>query len=413
MPVGVWAISWMLIGILVQFAQPAPSQGQTEGGRQPNWLTAGPIGSGLAESEPRVAERAASRQPSRPYSSRRRHGSGKTATASFLQGESDWVDPYDDTVRAADDDTYLDLDLYEKMQGRILDRRQVPLGTWDNSPTSDDSLWGILRPHTPDFSFPSAAFPAAADAWQLQWLPDGLVYSPPLADTKASRFGVQFFHERDDGWLYDATLGATRGVFRYGSLDTENPLGFQLDVEGSAQVRLDVPEELDVRSSDYRVGVPLTFATRRWKSRFGYYHLSSHLGDEFLLKNPATQRLNFVRDVIYMNQSFFPTDSWRLYADAGWAFHSDVANEWEFQFGSEYIHQRPWMGGYPYWAVNGRILEELDYGGAVNGQLGWIWLAPNGRRLRAAFHYYNGHSNQWSFYRDHEEQIGIGLWLDR
>ena len=105
----------------------------------------------------------------------------------------------------------------------------------------------------------------------------------------------------------------------------------------------------------------------------------------------------------------------RIYGDAGWAFRSDVAEEWGFQFGTEYLGQRPWSfaGGVPFWAVNGQVREELNFGGGLTAQVGWAWPAANGRRLRIGLHYFNGHSNQWSFYKQHEQQIGIGLWLDR
>lgn len=305
-----------------------------------------------------------------------------------------WDDPYENTPHAANEDAYLDLDLYQRLQTRI---KQVPLS---GSSTPIEKLW-------------DERFPAEHSDWQFIWMPDGLVYSPPMADPKASRLGIHVFHERDDGWLYDATLGATVGILRFGSPHPRSPDGFQLDVEGSAQLRLDIPEELDVRSADFRVGVPFSYGVGRWRSRVGYYHLSSHLGDEFLLKNPGFARLNYVRDVLYVNQSMYPTDNWRLYVDVGWAFYSDVANEWEFQFGTEYVTQKAWFGAFPFLAINGKVREELDYGGALNAQFGWMWKAENGRRLRLGFHYFNGHSKQWSFFQQHEEQLGIGLWVDR
>jgi hypothetical protein len=320
--------------------------------------------------------------------------------ATFLQKGpwSDLIDPYEDTDREASTaDAYLDFDLYEKLQLRIIDDSPNGLGAG-----SDREPWSV------------AGTDSDPASWNWQWLPEGLVYSPPMAAPKESRLSLQLFNERDDGWLYDVKLGTTTGIFRYGSAGSKDPFGFQMDFEGSAQLRLDLPEELDVRSADYRAGIPLTFAVGRWRSRAGYYHISSHLGDEFLLKNPGFPRLNFVRDVLYVSQSVNVTPSWRLYGDLGWAFHSDIANEWEVQFGTEYVSQRSWhRGARPFWAVNGQIREELDFGGTLDAQLGWLWHAENGRRLRVGVHYQNGHSNQWSFFRAHEDQIGVGLWIDR
>ncbi|HIF30813.1 MAG TPA: DUF1207 domain-containing protein [Planctomycetaceae bacterium] len=317
------------------------------------------------------------------------------ARPTWAQDEQD--DPYRDAKPA--EEVYFDLDLYQRMQD--LDARF--------SRDDPDSLSDFVM------SGRGAEFWGIPDEWQWQWLPDGLIYSPPMAGPKESRFSLNVIYEQDDGWLYDANLGATTGLVRYGSWGTQNPVGFQMDLEGSAQMRIDLPESLDVRSADYRVGVPLTFGRGRWRTRVGYYHISSHLADEFLLKNPTFSRLNYVRDVVHIGHTIYLTSCWRIYADAGWAFRSDVAKEWEFQFGTEYLGGDPWLfvGGVPFWALNGQLREELDFGGGVTAQAGWAWTAPNGRRLRVGLHYFNGHSNQWSFFRQHEQQLGVGLWLDR
>jgi hypothetical protein len=36
----------------------------------------------------------------------------------------------------------------------------------------------------------------------------------------------------------------------------------------------------------------------------------------------------------------------------------------------------------------------------------------NARLLRIGAHYFNGHSSQFSFYRDHEQQLGLAVWYD-
>src|SRR5690606_6763623 len=150
-----------------------------------------------------------------------------------------------------------------------------------------------------------------------------------LADTKASRFAANFVNVRQDGWLFDASLGTQVGLLRYGSASPLMPEGFQIDAEGSAQVRLDMPGDLDVRSVDFRGGLPLAFGVgpRRWK--FAYYHISSHLGDEFLISHPGYPRLNFVRDVLVLGYSRHLSPQLRAYVEVGWAFRSDISEPWE------------------------------------------------------------------------------------
>lgn len=249
--------------------------------------------------------------------------------------------------------------------------------------------------------------------WGLVLLPDRLIYRAYLAGSKESRLGTQAFNRDGDGTLWDSTLGGRFGLLRIGPRD--EPFGFQVDVEGAAHVRLDPDEEVDVRSADFRAGVPFTYGWRNQQIKFAYYHISSHVGDEFLLKNPGFTRLNYARDVLVLGYSIYPTERLRVYGEAGWAFWSDVSGLWEFQFGVEYAPTRPTgIRGEPFFAVNAHLREEVDYGGGLTAQVGWAWRSdsPAGRLFRVGFHYYNGESPQFSFFDDFENQIGVGMWYD-
>ena len=63
--------------------------------------------------------------------------------------------------------------------------------------------------------------------------------------------------------------------------------------------------------------------------------------------------------------------------------------------------------------MNGHLREELNYSGNFTLQTGWAWRGDRSSHLlRAGFHYYNGLSNQYSFFRQFEQQIGGGVWYD-
>ncbi|WP_417745133.1 DUF1207 domain-containing protein [Rosistilla oblonga] len=250
--------------------------------------------------------------------------------------------------------------------------------------------------------------------WQWQLLPKDSIYPVYLADEKASRLAGRFTRPEGDNLLLDGTLGGRFGLFRFGDR-SNGPFrhGMQLDIEGSAQVRLDMEEEADVRSVDFRAGVPLSFGFGRWQTRVGYYHLSSHTGDEFLLKNPDHDRLNFSRDVLFAGAAFWITERLRTYGEVGWAFYSDVSEQWEFMFGIEFMPTAPtgWRGA-PFAAAHAHLREELDYGGSLTLQAGWAWRGRDGALLRLGVDFYEGKSQQWSFYDSYEPLIGFGLWYD-
>lgn len=255
---------------------------------------------------------------------------------------------------------------------------------------------------------------APSEPWFYQSLPDGLIYKSYLAGEKESRLSAHIIQEKDDGWLWDATLGGRIGIFRYGNGDRVRPQGFQFDVEGSAQVRLDIPENVDVRSVDFRGGFLGTYSDGPGAWKFGYYHLSSHLGDEFLLDYPNYPRLNFARDCLILGYSHYFRPEWRLYGEAAWAFYTDVSQPWEFQFGTEWAPAGPTgPRGAPFAAVNAHLRQELDFSGNLVVQAGWAWRGDqNSHLLRAGVHYYNGLSPQYSFYQYFEQQVGFGLWYD-
>ena len=269
--------------------------------------------------------------------------------------------------------------------------------------------WNAWVQPPPQFDDPGCA----VRQWHL--LPPDNIYPFYLADQKASRLGARFTKPSGDNLLLDTTLGGRVGIFRLGDSGC-GPYrqGVQLDVEGSAQLRLDMKEDVDLRSVDFRGGLPLSFAFGRWHLRVGYYHLSSHLGDEFLLKNPTFERLNFSRDVLFTGAGFYLTERVRIYGEVGWAFYSDVSKQWEFEGGIECApaFATGWRGE-PYGALHLHSRQELDYGGSVNAQLGWAWRGEDGALLRLGLSYHEGKSPQWSFFDNYEPLIGIGLWYDR
>jgi len=253
--------------------------------------------------------------------------------------------------------------------------------------------------------------------WQI--LPDGLIYRSYLAGTKESRLSATVFSDVGEGDepnvnYLKGNLGGRIAIFRYGTDDPIRPQGFELDIEASAQVRLNTDQEMDVDAVDFRAGVPLTWGWENHQIKFGYYHLSSHLGDEFLLRNPGYPRLNFARDVLIFGYSHYVRENLRVYGEAGWAFWSDVAQEWEFQFGVDYAPTyATGPRGAPFVAVNVHLREEVEYGGGITVQAGWAWrgdTSPN--MMRVGIHYYNGESNQFSLFDEHEQQLGFGLWYD-
>jgi hypothetical protein len=248
--------------------------------------------------------------------------------------------------------------------------------------------------------------------WQL--MPQGLIYRSYLAGAKESRFRSEWNHEASDRNIWDITLGGNVGILRHGTRGDVRPEGWQLGIEGAGLVRLDIDENRDVDAADYRFGIPLTWGDAIHQVKFAYYHLSSHVGDEFLLKNPGFTRLNYSRDVLVLGQSLYPQENWRVYGEIGYAFDNDVSDPWELQCGVDWAPGgRTGPRGAPFAAVNGALREEIDFGGNFVAQAGWCWRrSPASGLFRMGVDYYNGKDDQFSFFDESIEKVGFGMWYD-
>ena len=256
--------------------------------------------------------------------------------------------------------------------------------------------------------------PLVADQRSWQLLPDGLMYPAYLAAGRESRIASKWMREENGGSFWDIALGGRVGMLRYGNRDPLLPEGLQIDIEGAAFPRLTLDSQRDLVAVDFRFGVPITGRFGKFETKLAYYHLSSHLGDEYLEENPNAVRINYARDVLVLGLAVRPHDDWRLYAEAGWAgYVSGGSQPWEFQFGIDYSPLWPTsIRGAPFFAVNGRIRQEVDFGGNLTAQTGWQWRGESGHLFRFGFHYFNGKTDVYQFFREHEEQFAIGLWYD-
>ena len=292
--------------------------------------------------------------------------------------------------------------------------RAMPLSAAPGIPVADNGPHGGGWITTEELPLSAGVLlPPEQRIWQV--LPPGLIYRSYLAGPRESRFASQWVHlSGEEDWAWDITLGGRIGILRYGTSDPVWPEGWQLDIEGAAFPRLSLDDQRDLIASDFRFGVPLTYRRGPWETKFGYYHLSSHLGDEFLEIHTDMARINYVRESLVWGVALRPTDALRLYVEAGWAFYTDGGAEpWEFQVGASFTPAYPTgLAGAPFFAVNAHLREEADFGGNVAVQGGWAWKGPSGRLFRVGAHYLNGKSNQYQFFRQHEEQIGLGMWFD-
>ncbi|QDT05912.1 hypothetical protein K227x_43170 [Rubripirellula lacrimiformis] len=253
-----------------------------------------------------------------------------------------------------------------------------------------------------------------SNARQWQALPDGLMWRSYLAAPHEPRMSMLLFRDSDAGYFWDATLGGRVGLIRYGTTDARRPNGWQWDIEGAVMTRLNLLESEDVESMDYRFGTEITAAEGPWAMKFGYFHISSHVGDEFMGRNPTYQRINYVTESMILGGSYQPAD-WRLYGEVVNSFHdSGGAKRWQLQTGAEYTPKsKSDFRGAPFAAINVNLREAVDFSPTTTIQVGWSFQGSrSGRRMRYGLEYGAGPSNQYQFFSRDDEYLGLGIWFD-
>ena len=254
-----------------------------------------------------------------------------------------------------------------------------------------------------------------SEYFEFQVLPKGLLYRSYIAGEKEPRFNSVWLNETGRGLVWEAQLGGRIGLLRYGNFDEDHPKAWQLDMEGGAQARVDPLNKSDLEAVDFRFGILSTWRFGRNAFKAGYYHLSSHAGDEYLLRNPGFLRVNYVRDSAILGITHDLTDDMQIYGEIGYAAgHEGGAKPLELQYGYQYTPLRAFgLKGAPYFGINGHTREDFHWITSVNTVAGWQWRGEETNHLfRVGLQYYTGPALQWEFAGRNETLCGAGMWFD-
>jgi len=99
-----------------------------------------------------------------------------------------------------------------------------------------------------------------------------------------------------------------------------------LDFIITPRFNLDEPQK-DLINTDFRVGIPISVAYRRFQMRLGYLHESSHLGDETVLRFTIGTLEQSSRDALEATVTYQVAELGRVYVGGGWNWNRSDSNE--------------------------------------------------------------------------------------
>lgn len=239
------------------------------------------------------------------------------------------------------------------------------------------------------------------------WLPeDPPLYRPMIADPRQICYSV--------GWRFndqvlvknviDVSFGDYFPIYRWcniGPFDGE----LQIDIEGAVWAIFDpLHESSPLMNADYYGGIPISYAFGDWEFRLRFYHISSHIGDEFLIDHPDFDRRNASAEYVDFFVSNDITDEIRLYGGVGYIvgmdrefkcsrFYAEAGTEVRFS-GLGFYNRSQHLYGEPILAMHFRYKKDFKHHIDQTYALGYEIGKTDGlcRKLRFLVEYHDGYS---------------------
>lgn len=179
-------------------------------------------------------------------------------------------------------------------------------------------------------------------------------------------------------------------------------------------------EWAELVTTDYILSIPISYAIGIHSFRLRVYHISSHLGDEFMVNNPGVERLNPSFEAIDFFWSIQFKDALRIYFGPGFVINDDTSFDmgtFYFEYGLEFRpfshkYKHPRLYGNPFFALDCQNWQVNGYNPSLTLQLGYEWrkLERAGRSVRIFGEYHNGYSEGQFFDRTTEYWAIRGAW---
>ncbi len=256
------------------------------------------------------------------------------------------------------------------------------------------------------------------------WFPQNTVlFQPILGDPWEPMYSVSFrWGDFLGAKVIEVSYGDDFPIFRWFDVfkwHGDLQFGITAGVWSAFKMNAQTDDALsELVNTDYLVGPTLSYAVDKWSFRFRLYHISSHLGDEFMVNHPNFKRVNPSMEAVDFFTSCQLTSAIRFYFGPGWVFHSDESfrvdpfyveygSEMRF-FGHKYFYHQ--LYGNLLFFVNFRNWQENDWEFDSTVFFGYEFskLQGVGRKIRIGALYHNGYS-EGQFFNDRTSYVAFKL----
>jgi hypothetical protein len=247
-------------------------------------------------------------------------------------------------------------------------------------------------------------------------LPNHPLFEPLIADPKWPRFSLAYHYylkDRMTKHAFSPNFGASFGLYRAEAKSLEWEIGIQAGLFALMDIGK-TPSALI--NADYFVGLPVSYRSEPWSGLIRLYHVSSHLGDEFMLtpEGKKTQRINLSYEGIDVLLSYNFGNT-RFYGGSGYIIHKEPSyyKPLKIQGGVEYYSSTTFLNGRlrPVGGIDIKAEEHGKWMPGISCKAG-VQLENSSlisSKVQLMLEFYSGKSIHGQLYKDSVKYIGIGL----
>lgn len=249
-------------------------------------------------------------------------------------------------------------------------------------------------------------------------MPSGYLFQPLIADPSWPRFTLSYQYYTRDKYsthVFAPNFGASFGLLKF--TEEDNSESWELGVQAGLFAIMDIGSKpTALINADYYVGLPLTYSSGAYSQMFKFYHLSSHLGDEFMLtkEGKKIKRINLSYEGIDALFSYY-FGKIRVYGGGGYLVHKEpnFVKRGKVQCGLEYISETTFLNDMlrPVSAIDFKFLESTKWSSQISIKTGIQFENHNSfsKKVQLMLEYYQGNSIHGQFFRNKVQYFGIGL----
>jgi len=243
--------------------------------------------------------------------------------------------------------------------------------------------------------------------------PDGL-FAPLLGDPRELQFALRMAYPQKEVTAAEVAIGHYYGIYRWvlpGDIGA-----MQVNIGGGIFPRFDFSYDKNLQVIDFYGNIPFDVRIGKWSNRFMVYHVSSHLGDDYIRSTGqlgTNNSWNSLRDIL----SYDVVEALRLYGGYTYNLLYVPADQklQAYQAGFE-INSNVFSGGEAraYWANDMQWWERTGWNPMFNSQIG-IKVGKNpitGRGVSYFLEYTSGSEYYGQFFNREETRVGFGFKFD-